>query len=59
MVHYKLTYITYRGLAEMSRLLLHYADVPFEDSRLDMKGPEWLALKPSKIDLEFRSKINF
>lgn len=46
MVHYKLTYGNYRGLGEMTRLLLHYANVPFEDYRPEMT--DWPSLKPSK-----------
>lgn len=45
MVHYKLTYFDVRGLAEVSRLILHYAGVEFEDKRIT--HDEWPAIKPS------------
>ncbi|KAI1704860.1 glutathione S-transferase 1 [Ditylenchus destructor] len=45
MVHYKLTYFDFRGLGETSRLILHYAEVDFEDNRLTRE--EWAAIKPT------------
>jgi len=48
---YKLTYFDLRGLGEVSRLILHYANVKFEDDRIpyEMGGAneEWAKLKPS------------
>ncbi|KAI1727518.1 putative glutathione S-transferase 7 [Ditylenchus destructor] len=44
MVHYKITYFPTRGLAEMSRCVLAYAGVDFEDVRITAE--EWPALKP-------------
>lgn len=44
---YRLTYFAARGWAEASRLILHYAGVPFEDVRVTMD--EWPKLKHSKI----------
>jgi glutathione S-transferase len=40
----KLYYFDVRNLAEMTRLVLHYADIPFEDIRVSME--EWPSLKP-------------
>jgi len=36
MTHYKLTYFNGRGLAEIIRLVLTAADVPFEDHRIEV-----------------------
>ena len=44
---YTLTYFNVRGLAEMSRLILHYAQVPFNDVRIEKA--DWPSLKPSKL----------
>uniref|UniRef100_A0A914DJU4 GST N-terminal domain-containing protein n=1 Tax=Acrobeloides nanus TaxID=290746 RepID=A0A914DJU4_9BILA len=44
MVHYKLTYYDARNLGEPARLILKYANVPFEDDRL-IKGTGWPARK--------------
>lgn len=44
MVHYKLTYYDARNLGEPARLILKYANVPFEDDRL-IKGVGWPARK--------------
>merc|ERR1719453_1875456 len=41
----KLTYFGLPGRAEMSRLTLTYANIPFEDNRIE--GKDWGALKPS------------
>ena len=46
MVQYKLTYFSVRGLGEMSRLILHYANVPFEDVRIAQD--DWPNYKDSK-----------
>lgn len=43
----KLTYFGLRGRAELSRLILAAAGVPFEDNRIT--HAEWVAMKPSKI----------
>lgn len=45
MVHYKLTYFNLRGRAELSRLILHHAQVPFEDFRFERA--EWPQHKAS------------
>ena len=42
----KIVYFDARGLAEPSRLILHHADVEFDDVRLS--NEEWLALKSGK-----------
>lgn len=41
----KLTYFGLPGRAEMSRLTLTYANIPFEDNRIE--GKDWGVLKPS------------
>ena len=46
---YKLIYFNARGRAEVARLILHYAQVPFEDYRLADRA-EWSQIKPRKID---------
>lgn len=43
MPEYKLHYFNFRGLGELSRLILHYAQVPFEDIRIDRS--DWPELK--------------
>lgn len=43
MTNYKLIYFNVRGRAELSRLILHCAEVPFEDYRIEHS--EWLSLK--------------
>ena len=43
----KLTYFNVRGRGELSRLILQYAQVPFEDNRIARE--EWPKLKPSKL----------
>ena len=43
----KLTYFNFRGRAEVSRLMLKYKDVDFEDCRINQD--QWKELKPSKI----------
>ena len=45
MPQYKLIYFNARGRGELSRLILHYAGVEFEDYRFEMK--EWPSIKPS------------
>ena len=42
----KLTYFNGRGRAEVSRLMLAYKGVDYEDCRV--AGEEWQKLKPSK-----------
>jgi glutathione S-transferase len=47
MVHqYKLNYFNGRGRGEPARLLFAYADVKYEDHRVEDEGPAWDALKP-------------
>lgn len=41
--NYRLYYFDMRDLAEMSRMILHYAKVPFEDVRISHE--EWRTLK--------------
>ncbi|KAI6176327.1 Glutathione S-transferase [Aphelenchoides bicaudatus] len=43
MPQYKIVYFPVRGLAEMSRLVLEYAKVPYEDERVEFE--KWPALK--------------
>uniref|UniRef100_A0A914DEB3 glutathione transferase n=1 Tax=Acrobeloides nanus TaxID=290746 RepID=A0A914DEB3_9BILA len=43
MVQYKLSYFDIRGLGETARLILHYANVPFEDDRI--KEEDWPSRK--------------
>ena len=45
MVQYKLSYFDIRGLGETARLILHYANVPFEDDRI--KEEDWPSRKAS------------
>uniref|UniRef100_A0A914CL94 glutathione transferase n=1 Tax=Acrobeloides nanus TaxID=290746 RepID=A0A914CL94_9BILA len=45
MVQYKLSYFPVRGLGEMSRMILHYANVPFEDVRISQE--DWPKHKAS------------
>ena len=47
MVHYKFYYFDIRGLGETGRLILHYANVPFEDIRVS--PDDWPTMKPSKF----------
>ena len=47
MVTYTLTYFNVRGRAEAARLILHYAQVPFEDRRIIDKS-EWPQMKARK-----------
>ncbi len=49
MVHYKLTYFNLRGKAEIARLILHHAEIPFEDFRLERV--EWPQIKSRKFSL--------
>ncbi|KAH7699546.1 Nagst-1 protein [Aphelenchoides avenae] len=44
MVQYKLTYLQIRGLGEPARMILHYANQPFEDVRISRE--ELKELKP-------------
>ena len=48
---YKLYYFNVRGRGELSRLILHYAGVPFEDFRFE--GKDWPAIKPSNLKFFF------
>lgn len=43
---YKVTYFNLRALAEPIRLILAYADVPFEDNRIEREN--WPEHKASK-----------
>uniref|UniRef100_A0A914EER2 glutathione transferase n=1 Tax=Acrobeloides nanus TaxID=290746 RepID=A0A914EER2_9BILA len=43
MVQYKLMYFPVRGLGEMARLILHYANVPYEDKHISFE--EWPNMK--------------
>uniref|UniRef100_A0A914CUF9 glutathione transferase n=1 Tax=Acrobeloides nanus TaxID=290746 RepID=A0A914CUF9_9BILA len=43
MVQYKLIYYPVRGLAETTRLILHYANVPYEDKHISFE--EWPNMK--------------
>lgn len=45
MAQYKLLYWDARGRAEHARLLFAYADVPYDDVRIDRKN--WPEIKPS------------
>lgn len=40
---YKLTYFAYRGAAEPIRLIFKYAEIDFEDHRID--GTKWTDIK--------------
>lgn len=47
MAGYKLTYLNFRGRAELIRFILSQADIKFEDIRL---VPEkWTEIRPSKM----------
>ena len=46
----KLIYFNLKGRAELARLILAQAGVEYEDCRISKE--DWLALKPSKIELE-------
>ena len=48
MPSYKLTYFNARGSVEASRIIMAYADIKYEDIRLEFNGPAWLELKPSR-----------
>jgi len=39
----KLIYFNIRGLGELPRLIMHYADVQFEDTRLDRE--QWMEMR--------------
>jgi hypothetical protein len=43
--NYRLHYFDIRNLAEPSRMILHYAQVPFEDVRVAQE--DWPAVKES------------
>ena len=47
MPKYKLIYFNIRGRAELSRLILLCAQVPFEDYRIEYN--EWPSIKQSKM----------
>ena len=47
MAEYKLYYFNARGRAELCRLILKYADVPFEDVRMERE--EWLQRSKGNI----------
>uniref|UniRef100_A0A914PFV5 GST N-terminal domain-containing protein n=1 Tax=Panagrolaimus davidi TaxID=227884 RepID=A0A914PFV5_9BILA len=46
---YKLVYFTSRGYAEVSRLILHYSQIPFQDMRLNVN--EWAYFKSRKFQV--------
>ena len=46
MPHLKLVYLNVRGLGELPRLVMHYADADFEDARLDRD--QWMEMKGRK-----------
>lgn len=48
MVQYKLHYFDVRGLGEMTRMILIYNKVSFEEHRFPVDGEEWLEYKKSK-----------
>ncbi|KAJ8381010.1 hypothetical protein SKAU_G00017880 [Synaphobranchus kaupii] len=45
MLPYKLIYFNMRGRAELSRYILAYAEIPFQDQRVEWK--DWPSFKPS------------
>ena len=42
----KLIYLNVRGLGEVPRLVMHYADADYEDVRLDRE--QWMEMKSRK-----------
>lgn len=52
---YKLTYFNSRGYAEVSRLILHYKRIPFDDIRINID--EWSYHKNSKFYQLFYIKL--
>jgi hypothetical protein len=48
MVQYKLHYFDIRGIGEAIRLLLVYADQPFEDVRIKHDWDQWAQDKSSR-----------
>lgn len=57
MPEYKLVYFNFRGLGELSRLIFHYAQVPFEDVRIERS--DWPELKKSKLTSFLFKKVNW
>jgi glutathione S-transferase len=51
MPNYKLIYFNVRGRAELSRLILNCANVPFEDYRIEHS--DWPAIKQGTYHLKF------
>ena len=47
----KLTYFNLKGRAELARLILAQAEVPYEDCRISKE--EWQSIKPSKSVSQF------
>ena len=47
MPSYKLTYFKARGAVEVSRFIMAYGGIEYEDIRLE--GAEWQELKPSEF----------
>ena len=47
MSNYKLYYYNLRGRAELSRLILYYSGIPFEDIRLEKS--EWPLYKSGNV----------
>jgi glutathione S-transferase len=45
MVHYKLYYFDLRGSGEIGRMIFHYANIPFDDSRISQD--DWPKIKPT------------
>jgi hypothetical protein len=54
---YKLTYFNVKALAEPIRMLFHYANVEFEDVRVERE--DWPNLKPRKFDLFVLDEFHF
>ena len=44
--YYRLTYLNYKGRAELIRFILAYAEVDFEDCRIEPE--EWPKYRPSE-----------
>lgn len=57
MPNYKLTYFSLKALAEPIRFLLSYADIPFEDDRINTDN--WPKIKPSKRKFQIQAFFLF